>query len=118
MCFGVKNAASVFAPLMADITKGLQWNGIAVYLDNIVGGKNFREHYDMLRDVQQRLRAAGLSIKSSKISLYREKLCFQGHLVSAKGIEPDLSKLDVIRDWPRPRNTKELRTFLGLCNYY
>ena len=51
MRFGVKNAPSVFARHMADIMKGLQWNGIAVYLDNIVGGKNFREHYDMLRDV-------------------------------------------------------------------
>ena len=29
-----------------------------------------------------------------------------------------MSKLDVIRHWPRPQNTKELRTFLGLCNYY
>ena len=38
--------------------------------------------------------------------------------MSAKGIKPDLSKLDVIRHWPRPQNTKELRTFLDLCNYY
>ncbi len=60
MPFGVKNAPAVFARLMADIMQGLQWNGIAVYLDDIIiGGKNFLEHYDMLTDVFQRLREAG-----------------------------------------------------------
>ena len=34
---------AVFAGLVADIMNGLLWNGIAVYLDNIIiGGKNFQ----------------------------------------------------------------------------
>ena len=119
MPFGVKNAPAVFARLMADIMNGLQWNGIAVYLDDIIiGGRNFREHYDLLKEVLERLRAAGLTIKSSKVSLCRKKLIFLGHQISAKGIEPDPAKLSEIRNWPRPQNTKELRAFLGLCNYY
>ena len=119
MPFGVKNAPAVFARLMADIMQGLQWNGIAVYLDDIIiGGKNFQENYDMLKDVFQRLREAGLTIKSSKVSLCCNKLSFLGHQISAKGIEPDQNKLDVIRNWPCPGNTKDLRAFLGLCNYY
>ena len=118
MPFGVKNSPAVFARLMADIMQGLQWNGIAVYLDDIIiGGKNFQEHYD-LRDVFERLREAGLTIKSSKVSLCRNKLSFLGHQISEKGIEPDPHKLNVIRLWPRPENTKDLRAFLGLCNYY
>lgn len=52
------------------------------------------------------------------IALYRNKLCFLGHQISAKGIEPHPTKLDVIRRWPRPANTKDLRAFLGLCSYY
>ena len=67
---------------MADIMQGLQWNGIAVYLDDIIiGGKNFLEHYDMLRDVFERLREAGVTIKSSKVSLCRNKLRFLGHQI-------------------------------------
>ena len=47
---------------MADIMNGLQWNGIAVYLDDIsIGGKNFQEHYDLLKEVLERLRGAGLT---------------------------------------------------------
>ena len=45
---------------MADNMQGLKWNGIAIYMDDIIiGGKNFQEHYDLLRDVFERLRAAG-----------------------------------------------------------
>ena len=119
MPFGVKNAAAVFARLMADIMQGLQWNGIAVYLyDIIIGGKNFQEHYDLLRDVLERLREARLTIKSSKVSLCRNRLSFLGHQIPEKGIEPDPHKLNVIRHWPWPENTNDLRAFLGLCNYY
>ena len=119
MPFCVKNAPAVFARLMADIMQGLQWNGIAVYLDDIIiGGKNFQEHYDLLRDVFERLREAGLTIKTNKVSLCRNKLTFLGHQISEKGIEPDPHKLSIIRHWPRPENTKDLGAFLGLCNYY
>ena len=114
-----KNAPAVFARLMADIMNGLQRNGIAVYLDDIIiGGRNFREHYGLLKEVLERLRGAGLTVKSSKVSLCRKKLLFLGRQISAQGIEPDPTKLSVIRNWPRPQHTKDLRDFLGLCNYY
>ena len=37
---------------MADFVNGLQWNGIALYLEDIIiGGKNFNEHYGLLTEV-------------------------------------------------------------------
>ena len=30
----------------------------------------------------------------------------------------DEEKLEIIKNWPRPRNVKDLRSFLGLVNYY
>lgn len=45
--FCVKNAPVVFARLMEDIMNDLQWNAIAICLDNIIiGGKNCQEQYD------------------------------------------------------------------------
>lgn len=88
---------------------GLQWDGIAVYLDDIIiGVKIFQEQYYLLKGVLERLRGAGLTVKSSKVSLRPRKLLFLGHQISANGIEPDPAKLSVIRNWPRPQNTKEL----------
>lgn len=72
---------------------------------------------DLLKEVLERLSGAGLTVKASKGSLCKRKLPFLGHQISANGFEPDPVKLGVIRNWPRPSNTKELRAFLGLCNY-
>ena len=84
MPFGVKNAPTVFARLMADIMNGLQRNRIAVYLDDIIiGGKNFQEHYDLLKEVLEQLRGACLTVKSSKVSLCQKQLLFLSHQISA-----------------------------------
>ncbi|GBG81901.1 hypothetical protein CBR_g34084 [Chara braunii] len=38
--------------------------------------------------------------------------------VNMDGIKPEDSKIAAIRDWPTPRTLTELRSFLGLANYY
>jgi hypothetical protein len=52
MPFGVKNAPTVLCCLMSDVMRGLVWNGVAIYLDDIiVGGTNFEEHLLLLKEV-------------------------------------------------------------------
>ena len=41
-----------------------------------------------------------------------------GHLVAADGVSTDEDKIVAVKDWPRPHNLHELRSFLGLCSYY
>ncbi|KAK3730339.1 hypothetical protein QZH41_002079, partial [Actinostola sp. cb2023] len=119
MPFGVKNAPAVFSRLMADVMRGLTWNGVAIYLDDIIiGGASFDEHLRLLKEVLSRLRNAGLTIKSSKVHLCQKTLRFLGHLVSVEGISPDPEKVETVRNWPRPQTSKDVRSFLGLCNYY
>ncbi|KXJ09791.1 Retrovirus-related Pol polyprotein from transposon 17.6 [Exaiptasia diaphana] len=119
MPFGVKNAPVVFSRLMSDVMRGLSWNGIAIYLDDIIiGGASFEEHLQLLKDVFVRLRDAGLTVKSSKVHLCQRTLRFLGHIVSVDGISPDPEKVQTLRDWPRPQTTRDVRSFLGLCNYY
>lgn len=43
---------------------------------------------------------------------------FLGHIVSADGLKTDTTKTEAVRNWPRPRNVKELKSFLGFANYY
>ncbi|KAK3736097.1 hypothetical protein QZH41_003541 [Actinostola sp. cb2023] len=119
MPFGVKNAPAVFSRLMADVMRDLTWNGVAIYLDDIIiGGASFDEHLRLLKEVLSRLRNAGLTIKSSKVHLCQKTLRFLGHLVSVEGISPDPEKVETVRNWPRPQTSKDVRSFLGLCNYY
>ncbi|XP_073137761.1 uncharacterized protein [Henckelia pumila] len=48
----------------------------------------------------------------------RPSISFLGHIVSAKGIEVDPSKVEAVRNWVAPKNATEIRSFLGLAGYY
>jgi hypothetical protein len=41
-----------------------------------------------------------------------------GHIVSKDGVRVDPKKIEVMQDWPHPKNLKILRGFLGLTSYY
>ena len=41
-----------------------------------------------------------------------------GHVVSREGVKCDPSKIDAVKNWPRPENKAEVKSFLGLIGYY
>src|SRR4051812_17336107 len=56
--------------------------------------------------------------KIIKYEFFKNAIKYLGHIISSKGIAIDLKKITVIQEWPKPKNIKELQSFLGLCNYY
>ena len=46
------------------------------------------------------------------------ELEFLGHVVGADGIRVDPKKTAVVTEWAVPPNVSELRSFLGLTNYF
>ena len=45
-----------------------------------------------------------------------DEIEFAGHIISHKGIKSDPSKFKAIRDFPAPKNIKELCSYMGLAN--
>jgi hypothetical protein len=43
---------------------------------------------------------------------------FLGHVISAKGIVVDPSKVQKVLDWKSPKSVTQIRSFLGLAGYY
>ena len=43
---------------------------------------------------------------------------YLGHIIDAKGLHPSPEKIRAIKDAPEPQNVTELKSFLGLLNYY
>ena len=48
----------------------------------------------------------------------REEIEFLGMIVGRKGIRVDPDKIEVVRSWPRPRTLTELRSFIGLLQFF
>jgi len=89
-----------------------------VYLDDvIVFGSTFEEllHREV---VFKRIRDAKLKLKPSKSSFFRQEVSFLGFVVSVAGIETQPEKVKCVIEWPTASNLHEVRSFLGLCNYY
>ena len=66
----------------------------------------------------QKLKEAGLKLKESKCDFFKKEIHHLGHLISDKGIYLLPEKLDTKCNMPKPKNDKEIKQFLGLCDYY
>ena len=60
----------------------------------------------------------GLKIKGKKCEFAQKEVKFLGHVVSREGIATDPSKVAKVRECPEPKCVRDVRSFLGLTNYY
>ena len=117
--FGLCNAPSTFERLMERILSGLRWQMLLVYLDDvIVFSRTIQEHLERLDVVFSKLTEAGLKLKPKKCHLFKREVLYLGHVVSQAGIATDPSKIEVIRDWPTPKDASDVRSGLGMFGYY
>ena len=119
MPFGLTNAPATFMRLMETVLQGLNWEECLVYLDDIiVFGDSFEQCLNRLDKVFQRIQEAGLKLKPSKCQLFKTQVSFLGHVVGKNGIECDPEKIAKVSNWPVPQSVDDIRSFLGLANYY
>ena len=68
--------------------------------------------------VMDRLESAGLTLKQSKCVFMTQSVEYLGHVIDRDGLHSLQEKLRTIQEAPEPRNITELKSFLGLLNYY
>lgn len=115
--FGVASAPAIFQRHMEVLLQGL--DGVSVYLDDIlVAGRTFDEHLHRLSEVLERLQKAGMHLNKQKCFFLRSSVEYLGHVVDEEGIHPTEENVRAIKEAPAPTNVTQLRSFLGLINYY
>lgn len=117
--FGLTNAPSTFQAAMSSIFGDLIGKCLLIYLDDlIVFSRSAEEHEVHLRQVLSRLREHRLYAKAKKCEFNMKELPFLGHIVGRDGIKVDPRKTAAIQAWPVPKGQSEVRSFLGLANYF
>ena len=117
--FGLCNAPATFQSAMNRMLAPFLNSFVTVYLDDIlIFSKNAEDHARHLRLVLDVLRKNQLHVKLSKCEFWRSEVKYLGHIVGSDGIRMDPKKVDAIRNWPVPKDMTELRSFVGLANYF
>ena len=115
--FGVASAPAIFQKLMDTVLQGV--SGVICYIDDIlVSSADEDSHLRALEEVCNRLEKHGFRLKLEKCEFLLKSIEYLGHVVSKDGIHPVPSKVEAIVKAPTPANVQQLRSFLGLINYY
>jgi hypothetical protein len=119
LSFGFRNAPSIFQAVMNKILAPLLYRGVLVYLDDIlIHAKTKVEHDSLLRQVLQILREQKFYVRFAKCDWERSSLKYLGHIVSGDNIKVDPGKTRVVQEWRVPASVRDVRSFLGLANYF
>lgn len=117
LSYGVASAPSIFQSVMDQILQGQE--GVTCFLDDILITASTKEvHLKRLRAVLSRLEHYGVRAKLSKCRFLQKSVEYLGHRIDQEGLHPTQEKVEAIVGAPKPSNLTELRSFLGLLNYY
>ena len=116
--FGISSAPALFQKVMDTILQGAP--GAMCYIDDIlVTGASEAEHLKNLEEVLRCLRAHGICMKRNKCLFMQKSVEYLGHkLDTDSGIRATPEKIAAVVNAPLPKNTQQLRSFIGLLNYY
>ncbi|KAJ3500604.1 hypothetical protein NLJ89_g9719 [Agrocybe chaxingu] len=120
MFFGLCNSPATFQNMMNDIFKDvLTKGGVIIYMDDILVFHNdLDEHRRAVCEVLQILRDNNLYLKPEKCVWEARQVEYLGVIVSHGQLRMDPQKVAAVRDWPVPRNRKDVQQYLGFLNFY
>lgn len=115
--FGLASAPFIFQRAMESLLQGIP--SVCVYIDDIlITGTSEQEHFDNLAQVLQKLEAAGIRLKKEKCALMLPSISYLGHVITAEGLHTAENKVKAVEEAPESHDVSELRSFLGMVNYY
>ena len=119
MPFGLTNAHATFERLMFHAFKEYLREFLEIYMDDLcVHSLIGVEHIEHLKKVFEKCRTYMICLNPEKCAFMVRQGKILGHIVSKNGISIDLAKIKVIVELPRPRNAREVQSFMGHCGYY
>ena len=117
--FGITNAPTTFMDLMNRVFQSYLDSFVIVFIDGIlVYSRNKDDHMNHLRVVLDVLKEHQLFAKYSKCEFWLRSVTFLGHIISSEGVEVDPRKTEAVKNCPRPLTPTDIRSFLGLADYY
>jgi transposase InsO family protein len=114
---GLTGCPASFARLMDITMRGLPH--VLTYIDDVlIHSPDSKSHFDHLQEALTRLRQNNLKLNIAKCTFVASQVSYLGHTLTSEGVKPGMDKTAVIRAARPPSTPKEVKSFLGLVNYF
>lgn len=119
MPLGLSNAPAVFQRFMNNILHDLLDEDTFNYLDDtLIGSVSRAQNLAVTRIILERMRKHKCYIRAKKCEFAVPETEWLGLYLTGDGVAMDEHKVAAIKEWPVPRNVKDIQTFLGFANFY
>ena len=120
MPFGFANALATFQTLINTTLCKYLDIFVTAYLDNILiyTKSTLKENIQKVKKVFKALQKADIRLQPDKCKFHVKTVKFLESIITTNGIQMNDKKVKAIREWPEPRNLKEVQAFLGFANFY
>ena len=128
MTFGLNNAPATFQTMMNDVfVVYIRRGDTEAFMDDVAIGtrpdptgqlSDEEYHIKCVKEILKVFRENHLFLKAEKCIFLQRSIKYLGFIISGENISMDPVKVEGVRDWPIPTKLKELRSFLGFCNFY
>jgi ribonuclease HI len=114
---GLCGAPAACSRLMNTIMEGA--SNLIRYVDNVlIHSATHEAHIAHLRHAIQRTHRAGLALNPKKCIFGSTTVEYIGHTISSDGVRPGKDKTQAMKDITEPKTMKQLKSFIGLANYF
>ena len=114
--YGISSGSEKFQKCMSRILEGLE--RVECNIDDVLIHAATQEKHDgRLKEVLERLSAAGVTLNVDKCTFSVPKIKFLGNVLSADGIKVDPEKVAAVVNLSAPKNVHEFHVFLGMVNH-
>ena len=89
-------------------------------MDNVIiaTSDNEEEHATKVNHFLTKLVQHNLFLKPEKCKFHQNEVEYLGVIIGGGKVKMDPVKVEGIMNWPTPTSVKEIRSFLGFCNFY
>ena len=119
--FGLANAPSTFQRYINWTLREYLDEFCSAYMDDVLiySDGSREDHERKVKQIVQRLGAAGLHLDVDKSEFSVKRTKYLGFIIEAgEGVSMDPEKVAAIQAWEPPQSIKGIRSFVGFANFY
>ena len=116
---GYVNSGSFFTQSLYKIFADEVRKNMIIYVDDIfIMHRDVNEHLEFLRKIFAKFREYNLRLHPKKMNIATSSANFLGYTLKQGGYTVDTGRCKIVKNYPRPKNARDTKRFLGIATYF